>query len=299
MTRLVIDLRRNPGGLLDQAVRVADRFLQKNQMIVYTQGRISGADQEFRATGGGNRLDLPLVILVDKFSASASEIVAGAMQDHDRALIVGKPTWGKGLVQTVYPLSHEAALALTTARYYTPSGRLIQRPYGSLEDYLLHEENDEDLISASHETRRTDSGRVVYAGGGIRPDVLVDAEITSRFVDLLERQQIFFHFAVAYNARHKPISRPFEVTPAVLQEFQTFLGSRKVKWSPSDIDENRDRLKAEIREAITSALWGLEEGYRVFAENDRQIQRALELFPEAQQLAALGRGAGPGRPSSQ
>jgi len=127
MDRLILDLRGNPGGLLDQAVRVADKFLAKGQRIVYTRGRTRGSDQEYLASGGGTHIDFPLIILVNKYSASASEIVAGAVQDHDRGLIVGKTTWGKGLVQTVYPLSHRSALALTTARYFTPSGRLIQR----------------------------------------------------------------------------------------------------------------------------------------------------------------------------
>jgi len=289
MARLVLDLRRNPGGLLEQAVRVADRFLQKNQLIVYTQGRISGSDQEYRATGAGSRSDLPLVVLVDKYSASASEIVAGAIQDHDRGLIVGKTTWGKGLVQTVYPLSHDAAMALTTARYYTPSGRLIQRDYNSLEDYLSHDENEDELVTRSKDIRHTDAGRTVYGGGGIRPDVIVEADVTSRFVDGLERQQLFFHFAVDFNARHKGVPRGFEVSPAVLQEFQEFLDRRKAKWSPAEIDQDRDRIKAEIKEAVTSASFGFEEAFRVYAENDRQIQRAIELFPQAQQLASLPR----------
>ena len=296
MTRLIVDLRRNPGGLLEQAVRVADRFLKKDQMIVYTRGRISGADQEYRATAAGDHLDLPLVMLVDKFSASASEIVAGAIQDHDRGLIVGETTWGKGLVQTVYPLSQDAALALTTARYYTPSGRLIQRDYNSLEDYLSHEEKDEDLISESKDIRRTDGGRTVYGGGGIHPDVVV-TDSTPPFVDLLERAQMFFHFAVDYNAKHKGLPRTFEVTPSVLQEFQDFLKgrqdfqeilkARRVKWTPADIDANADRIRGEIKESIVSALWGLEEAYKVHAEIDRQIQKALDLFPKAQELAAL------------
>ena len=293
MTRLVLDLRRNPGGLLEQAVRVADRFLQKDQIIVYTQGRISGADQEYRASGTSQRIDFPLVVLVDRFSASASEIVAGAIQDHDRGLIVGRTTWGKGLVQTVYPLSHDAALALTTARYYTPSGRLIQRDYNSREDYLLHEEDEEELVRDPKEIRHTDAGRTVYGGGGIRPDVLVELDPTSKFVDSLERGQTFFHFAVDYNVRHKGVTKGFEVTPAVLQEFQAFLDKRKVKWSAAEFDEDRDRLKGEIREAIMSTLFGGEEAYRVQVEHDRQVQRALELFPQAQQLAALPRSGQP------
>ncbi|HEU4400800.1 MAG TPA: S41 family peptidase, partial [Candidatus Polarisedimenticolia bacterium] len=211
----------------------------------------------------------------------------------DRGLIVGTTTWGKGLVQTVYPLSHDAALALTTARYYTPSGRLIQRSYNSLEDYLSHDEKEEDLVNTSKEVRHTDAGRTVYGGGGIRPDVIVDPDTTSKFVDQLERGQIFFHFAVDFNARHKSVPRGFEITPEVLQEFQAFLDKRKVKWSVEEIENNKERLRSEIKEAIASALWGLEEGYKVYAESDRQIQKALELFPQAQQLANLNHGTPP------
>jgi carboxyl-terminal processing protease len=292
VTRLVLDLRRNPGGLLEQAVRVADRFLEKGQMIVYTRGRISGADQEYRASGSGSGSDLPLVVLVDKYSASASEIVAGALQDHDRALIVGETTWGKGLVQTVYPLSQDAALALTTARYYTPSGRLIQRDYVSLEDYLIHDESDDDLVTEATETRLTDAGRTVYGGGGIRPDEIVRDPLPKFIEQLLgPRTQAFFHFAVDYNARNRGITRSFEVTPTILEDFRRFLDARKVRFTPADIDENADRLKGEIKEAIFSAVWGFEEAYKVRAQNDRQIQRALELFPQAINLANLARDA--------
>jgi len=291
MNRLVLDLRRNPGGLLDQAVRVSDHFLRKGQMIVYTQGRIRGSDQEFRASGMGNHPELPLIVLVDKFSASASEIVSGAIQDHDRGLIVGKPTWGKGLVQTVYPLSQGAALALTTARYYTPSGRLIQRDYDSLEDYLSYEDEGAPEATPASEIRRTDSGRTVYGGGGIHPDVLVDLEPTSKFVDQLQRGQAFFHFSVEYNTRHKGLTRGFEVTPAILSEFQQFLDRRKIAWTPAEIEADEARLKTEIRQAISSTLWGLEEGYKVTIEIDRQVQRAIDLFPEARQLAAIPAGA--------
>jgi carboxyl-terminal processing protease len=295
MNRLVLDLRRNPGGLLEQAVRVADRFLRKEQMIVYTRGRISGADQEFRAGGGTHKLDLPLVVLVDKYSASASEIVAGAIQDHDRGLIVGETTWGKGLVQTVYPLSQDAALALTTARYYTPSGRLIQRDYNSIEDYLSHDEPEEEPETPAKDARYTDGGRPVFAGGGIRPDIIVRDPVP-QFIERLARAQTFFHFAVDYNARNKGITRNFEVTPEVLQEFRRFLDTRKIRWTPAEFDEHAERLKGEIKEALFSALWGFEEAYKVHVENDLQIQTALDLFPQAQQLANLSRSGGTAEP---
>jgi carboxyl-terminal processing protease len=199
---------------------------------------------------------------------------------------VGETTWGKGLVQTVYPLSQDAALALTTARYYTPSGRLIQRDYNSLEDYLSHEESDEQLLTLSKDIRRTDGGRTVYGGGGIHPDVVVP-DPTPPFVDQLERARVFFDFAVEYNAKHKGIQRTFEVTPAVLQEFQDFLTARKLKWAPADIEQFEDRLRGEIKEAVVAGLFGLEEAYKVHAEIDRQLQKALDLFPQAQNLASL------------
>jgi carboxyl-terminal processing protease len=291
MTQVVLDLRHNPGGLLEQAVRVSDHFLKKNQLIVYTQGRIRGSDQEFRATGTGNYPDLPLIVLVDKYSASASEIVSGAIQDHDRGLIVGKPTWGKGLVQTVYPLSQGAALALTTARYYTPSGRLIQRDYNSLEDYLSYED-DNATDPPKGEVRHTDSGRTVYGGGGIRPDVIVDREPTSHFVDGLQRSQAFFNFAIEFNTRHKSVPKSFEVTQGTIDEFLRFLDQKKIAWASTDVDADRARLKVEIRQSIASTLWGMEEGYKATMDIDRQMQRALELFPEAQQLASLPSPAG-------
>lgn len=288
MTRLVLDLRNNPGGLLDQAVRVSERFLERGQMVVYTDGRIRGSDQEFRAGGAGSRTDLPLVVLVNKYSASASEIVAGALQDHDRALIVGNTTWGKGLVQTVYPLSQGAALALTTARYFTPSGRLIQRDYHSLEDYLMYDDSDVEPNEEERELRHTDSGRTVYGGGGIRPDVIVDLE-SSRFVDRLRRAQLFFHFAIDLKTHKANINRDFQVTPEIMAQFESFLDSREVEWDAGDLEESRDRISNEIRAALAAALWGRVEGDKILLEHDPQVMRAVELFPEAQQLANLSR----------
>jgi carboxyl-terminal processing protease len=155
MERLVLDLRRNPGGLLDQAVKVADMFLGDGKMIVYTRGRVRGADQEYHASESEDGEEYALVVLVDQGSASASEIVAGALQDHDRALIVGETTFGKGLVQSVFKLSRKTGLALTTAKYYTPSGRLIQRDYSSLEKYYFQlDEGSSETSGALHRTSR-------------------------------------------------------------------------------------------------------------------------------------------------
>ena len=299
MNRLILDLRGNPGGLLEQAVRVADKFLAKGQKVVYTRGRTRGSDQEYLATGMGTHVDFPLIILVNKYSASASEIVAGAIQDHDRGLIIGKTTWGKGLVQTVYPLSHRSALALTTAHYYTPSGRLIQRDFESLEDYyyLSRDEQEEEL--PSREERRTDSGRVVYGGGGITPDILVDNFKLNKFLRQLENEQVFFAFAVQYNLSHKDLPRNFGLDVTALEDFKTLLTRRKVAFTEQDLGDNGDYIRTSLRKEIAAARWGGEEGFKIFAEIDPQIQKALESFPQAQQLARMASGVIPPASASQ
>jgi carboxyl-terminal processing protease len=172
MQRLVLDLRDNPGGPLDQAIAVSNRFLKRGQMIVYTRGRVQNSDEDYVAMEQGDTTT-PLIVLVNRNSASASEIVSGAMQDHDRALVVGETTFGKALVQSVYRISNGAGLALTTGRYHTPSGRLIQRPWdGTFDEYLTYSQRDqsETREHAAKELKYTDAGRKVYGGGGIEPD---------------------------------------------------------------------------------------------------------------------------------
>ncbi|MEQ1575303.1 MAG: S41 family peptidase, partial [Vicinamibacterales bacterium] len=173
MKRLVFDLRNNPGGALDQAIKVSNRFLPKGDMVVYTRGRLSNSDQDYRATVASDYLDLPMVTLVNRSSASASEIVSGALQDHDRSLIVGETTFGKALVQSVYRVSEGAGVAVTTAHYYTPSGRLIQRPWDdSFDEYLTYtlREQDPNKAHSASDLKYTDAGRKVYSGGGVEPD---------------------------------------------------------------------------------------------------------------------------------
>ncbi len=177
---LILDLRQNPGGLLSEGVGVADKFLKKGQLIVSHHGRTSPEKRYAAAHGNGGK-DYPLVVLVNRGTASAAEIVAGAIQDHDRGLIVGETTFGKGLVQTVYPLAENTGLALTTAKYYTPSGRLIQRDYSnlSLYDYYYNREKEEN--NSNHEVKLTDSGRTMYGGGGITPDVKLPPYKSNKF----------------------------------------------------------------------------------------------------------------------
>ncbi len=287
MDKLILDLRWNPGGLLEQAVRVTNRFLDQNSLIVYTKGRLHReSDRNYHAVMKTERLHLPLIVLVNKGSASASEIVSGALQDHDWALVVGETTWGKGLVQTVYPMTGNTGLALTTAKYYTPSGRLIQRDYESREDYVMG--NDTTPMD-EREVRMTDGGREVLGGGGISPDIEVPLSESSKFTDELERQVVFFDFALAYTTNHPavPDKETFRVTDAIVADFVKFLDTRKIEHTPEQIQENRDYLEIAIKAEIYSYHFGLEERQKVLVERDDQILKALELFPLAKSLPVL------------
>lgn len=287
---LVLDLRGNPGGLLNEGVGVADKFLKRGQVIVSHHGR-SSPEKVYRAAHGNGGKDYPLVVLVNRGTASAAEIVSGAIQDHDRGLIVGEVTFGKGLVQTVYPLSENTGLALTTAKYYTPSGRLIQRDYNgvSLYDYYYAREEDDanpnaSPDNASKEVKLTDSGRAMYGGGGITPDVKLTPFKPTRFEDSLLLKYAFFNFAQHYATGHR-VDKSFEVNDAVMQEFRKFLEAQKIPYTEADLSEGQDWIKASIKTEIFISAFGQEEGLRVRAETDPQILAALNLLPKAKELA--------------
>ena len=282
---LILDLRQNPGGLLSEGVGVADQFLKKGQVIVSHHGRAS-AEKVYKAAHGNGGKDYPLVVLVNRGTASAAEIVAGAIQDHDRGLIAGETTFGKGLVQTVYPLSENTGLALTTAKYYTPSGRLIQRDWSniSLYDYYYNDRENGDSSNANHEVKMTDSGRTVYGGGGITPDVKIASPKTNKFQDTLLEKYAFFNFAKHYVINHK-VSKQFEVDDAVMQEFRKYLDEQKIPFTEADLAENNDWLRADIKAELFINEFGQQEGMRVHAEGDPEVQKALDLLPQAKQLA--------------
>src|ERR1700693_3417593 len=235
---LILDLRQNPGGLLNEGVGVADKFLRKNQLIVSHHGR-SSPERRYTAAHGNGGKEYPLVVLVNRGTASAAEIVAGAIQDHDRGLIVGETTFGKGLVQTVYPLSENTGLALTTAKYYTPSGRLIQRDYSNVSLYEYYYNRETEKNNGSHEIKLTDGGRTVYGGGGISPDVKIAAVKSNRFQDSLLQHYAFFNFAKHYVITHHPTSK-FEVDDAVMQDFRKFMDEEKIPYTEGDLIENND-----------------------------------------------------------
>ncbi|MGH9447618.1 MAG: S41 family peptidase, partial [Terriglobia bacterium] len=285
LSGLILDLRDNPGGLLEEAVEVAGHFLQKGQLIVYHYGR-SSPERRYYAMTGNHGDDYPIVILINSDTASAAEIVTGALQDHDRALVVGQTSFGKGLVQTVFPLSDHAGLALTTAHYYTPSGRLIQRNYSdlSLWDYFNHDGGAR--ASAHTEVYYTDGGRKVYGGGGITPDVKFQTPPLNAFQETLLNHYAFFKFAKQYAAAHKPVPKDFEPDDAVTQEFAAFLEKQKIPSSAQNIKANQDFINRQIREYVLSNIYGEHEQNQVLAESDPLVQKAITELPEAAQLVA-------------
>ncbi|HKF49372.1 MAG TPA: S41 family peptidase [Terracidiphilus sp.] len=281
---LIFDLRGNPGGLLSQAVDVCDHLLTKGQTIVSQRGR-AYPDQNYTATHGNEGKTFPIVVLVNRNTASAAEIVSGALQDHDRALIVGETTFGKGLVQTVYNLSDNTGLALTTYHYYTPSGRLIQRNYSgvSLYDYYFNHAGAEPADKTNREVKLTDSGRTVYGGGGITPDEKIDSPKPNRFQDELSYRSAFFHFAPEFLA-NRTVDKNFTVDDATLSSFKQFLTSKNITWTEKDFQDNADWLKLNIKALVLGDQLGEQQKLLSLANGDPEVQKALSFLPEAEAL---------------
>jgi carboxyl-terminal processing protease len=307
MKQLLLDLRDNPGGPLDQAILVSNRFLPRGDMIVYTRGRVPNSDRDFRASEEPSLPALPMVVLVNRNSASAAEIVSGALQDHDRALVVGETTFGKALVQSIYRVSNGAGLALTTARYYTPSGRLIQRPWdGSFDEYLTYSLRDQEgpRDHAPADMKRTDAGRKVYSGGGVEPDKFIPGPVEgfnpTRFGRTLYARQSFANFAQRFSAEGDTRIEPqgkdrrfvkpgFEVDDAMVEEFRASLLEQKIKVDEAAFEKDREFIRAMIRYDIDLALFGVETARRHLLGRDPQAQFALSQFPEAVKLSQIGR----------
>jgi len=284
---LILDLRDNGGGMLTQAIGMADMFLDKGELIVSHHGRSSPL-QPYYATDGNHGIDVPLIVLVNDNTASASEIVSGAIQDHDRGLIVGETTFGKGLVQSEFPLSNDTALWLTTARYYTPSGRLIQRDYSNatLWDYHYNPQ-----APKQPEVKLTDSGRQVFGGDGITPDVKVAAPKMNNFEQLLVARGILFpdphsvgDFAEFYLGTQPNVTKDFAVDSSVMNEFTKFLDKEHIDYTSADIQNDLPWLKWEIKREVFTSVFGLNAGYAVQLENDPQLDKAETLVPEARAL---------------
>jgi carboxyl-terminal processing protease len=281
---LVFDLRGNPGGLLQEAIEVSETFLQKGQMIVETRGRTRGSNRPYASQRLNSDNLYPIVVLINPSSASASEIVSGALQDHDRALIVGETSFGKGLVQSVYPLGKNAGLALTTQKWYTPSGRLIQRDYSQISQFDYYNHKDNPAEKAKQDIKYSDNGRVVYGGGGITPDYVVAAEKSNDFQNLLAAKFAYFTFVRDFLAKNPPIDQSFQVSDAMLNDFKAHIQKRGITFTDKDLADNRDFLKMKLKEEVFYNRIGANDALRVHLEGDPQILKALELLPKAKEL---------------
>jgi carboxyl-terminal processing protease len=307
-TAIVLDIRDNPGGLLDQAFAVSNLFLKKGQLVVFTRGRSKRDESNYITEAESPWVGVPLVVLTSRHSASASEIVAGAIQDHDRGLIVGETTFGKGLVQTIMPLRNVRgyALALTTARYYTPSGRSIQRDYGGapLDEYYAPRDR-KPCDEGGGEAKLTDAGRRVFGGDGITPDYCVEPESPSKFMASLIGRQTFVGFSRLFeateaaggaqiagtgsrshsvSAKVKLVGRDFKVDDRVLADFRAFLDSQKLKYTEEDFTAHREQISREILEEVLRQVFGEGEARRRTLAWDPQVKKALELVGKADLL---------------
>jgi carboxyl-terminal processing protease len=306
MKRLVLDLRSNPGGQLDQAIRITNRFVPKGAMVVYTRGRVPNSDQDYRATDTPEYTSIPMITLVNRSSASASEIVSGALQDYDRSLIIGETTFGKALVQSVYRVSGGAGLALTTARYYTPSGRLIQRPWdGTFDEYLTYTMKDQaQRTYSADQLKYTTGGRKVYSGGGIEPDERFDGPLEgfnpTRFGRSLFNRGLFASFAEQFYyegdtrpgtkaASFKYVKKGFEVDQAMVDDFKAFVISKNTKMEEESWTKDLEFIKAMIRFDIDNAVFDIATARQRLITADPQARFALGRFNEAEKLVELSK----------
>ena len=300
MKSLVLDLRGNPGGALLPSIAIADEFLPTGALIVSVKGRNRMYDREHRAESNNQYEKLPVVVLINQGSASASEIVAGAVMDHDRGLIVGEDSWGKGLVQTMFPVARNMAVALTIAKYYTPSGRCIQRDYSRFDDYIL---DNKVTPVQQREVKYTDKGRKVLGEGGITPDYVVKFEMKI-YTAQLRLQGDYFSYARKFVAHQTALSKKFVFpqdaqgqTPAgpgkiqlgkvfiadaaVLDDFREFLQANKLNYDLKKFKEAEGEIKREIEREVSSIVWNIEEGWKAFQKSDSAVLKALQVMPEA------------------
>lgn len=310
MKQLVLDLRYNPGGYMQQAIRIADEFIPGGKKLLYTKSERRGVEDEFMSEDGQRWENIPLIVLLNAGSASASEIVAGAVQDLDRGLVVGETSFGKGLVQLPFPLSDGSAVRVTVSRYYTPSGRLIQRPYKDLGDYyrdgfVRDEEegnNTDHARDAADTTRpvfRTASGRKVLGGGGITPDYIVKPDtITSTSVDIF-RKNVFTEYIDRFVRNHQTdlrakygsdaprFMRDFSITDAQLNEFVKLAKDKGVEIKQDHIAADGAYIKNTLKSRVARVLFSDNEATRVALTDDKQYRKATSLFPEATRISKL------------
>ncbi len=309
MEKLILDLRFNPGGYLNQAYLMADEFIGSGEKLVYTKGRRPEFDEEYFATNDGDFEEIPLIVLINASSASAAEIVSGAVQDLDRGLIVGETSFGKGLVQQQYTLRDGSAFRLTTSKYYTPSGRLIQRPYDDRDKYYELEGRAEldEGSNITHESELVDdrpafttrSGRKVYGGGGIVPDYIVKADTVTSLYRRLSSRNVFRLYIDAYLTDNGQTLRErfandfssflhhFAIGEDMIANFKQLARDRDVEWDDAQYSQDEMAIKVAIKSQLAASIWNIHESVAVFLTIDRQVLKAIELFPEAEKIARL------------
>lgn len=313
MKKMVLDLRNNPGGYLDQAYRIADEFLPGGKKIVYTKGRRPEFDEEFISNPGGSLEDIPLIVMVNGGSASASEIVSGAVQDLDRGLVVGETSFGKGLVQRQYTLGDGSAFRLTISRYYTPSGRLIQRPYddkskyyrgegrdeGEEGDNITHDKDNSDTNLRKRPVFKTASGRTVYGGGGVTPDYIVKSDTIGFLARKLRAKNLFWQTAddvmkdqgkqirTAYEGNMGKFLREFKVNEDVIDMLKKNAKAKDVEWKEDEYKQDEDFLHDVIKAYVGRMVFNNNGYTSVMLHMDKQFLKAMELFPEAKKIAKL------------
>lgn len=282
---LILDLRENPGGLLTEGVNTAGHWLDRGQVVVSHRGR-AYSEKPYLARGSEYGEDYPIVVLVNRYSASAAEIVSGALQDHDRAWILGDTTFGKGLVQTVYPLSDNTGLALTTQHYYTPSGRLIQRDYSNI-SFLDYYYGKRDNNQVSQDVKQTDLGRVVYGGGGITPDEKYEPPKLDGFELNVIRRNAFFNFSAYYFGDHvTKLPKGWTPDESVLEAFHDWLMKQNVSFTEADWTRDHSWMRDELRAEMYITAFSYEDSQRIAVEQDPEIQKAIEAMPKAANLLA-------------
>jgi carboxyl-terminal processing protease len=312
MKRLLLDLRGNPGGYLDQAHKIADEFIPAGQKIVYTKGRHSEFNEEYNSTPGGELEQIPLVVMINGGSASASEIVSGAVQDLDRGIVVGETSFGKGLVQRQYSLEDGSAFRLTISKYYTPSGRLIQRPYSDKEKYyrgegrdegeegenMLHDkDNSEEKMSRPQ--YKTISGRTVYGGGGITPDYIVKGDTIAVLSRKLRAKNLFWEVAdnvmkrsgkelrAAYDNNLNDFLKRFAITDAEIASLKELATSKEIVWNQEEFLQDEEYIRTVIKAYVARSLFNNTGFTATMLAIDKQTEKALKLFPEASKIANL------------
>ncbi len=309
MKRLVLDLRNNPGGYIRQAANVSDLFIDDDKMIVYTKGRISSVDEEYHAAKKYLFEKIPLIILVNRGSASASEIVSGAVQDWDRGLIVGETTFGKGLVQTPIQLKDGSAVRITIAKYFTPSGRPIQRDYKDKKKYyeevVDREETEGENVNhnsekdSSKQKFKTKNGRTLYGGGGITPDYIIEPGKVSNYSAELRKNNVYYQFVrkildkdgtalrEKYSSDLRKFVNEFQISNEQMQSFVKYAGSLKVKYDAKGYEEDKENIRQRLKAFIARDLFKNNGWYLTLLKSDHQFQKAASLFGEAEKLSGF------------